>query len=255
MSIKSTGRIGINENDPKALLGMTFNSNSALPQLLLTESENDYARLMFKNNQSTTRNCSIAGLPHSTSSSARLNFFYFDGSSGADIMSISGNGLVGINTSAPTQALHVVGNAYKTSDGTTWATSSDLRLKTVTGHYQKGLQEIISLQPVTFIYNAYNPRQLHHEKEETGFVAQDVQLIFPEEVTEAEDGYLDYNIHPINVALVTAIKELNKKIETLENENNRLTIENNDLRAGQSELNVRMERLENMLMGRAQNNP
>ena len=69
------------------------------------------------------------------------------------------NSFVGIGTTAPTQALHVVGNAYKTSGGTSWATSSDLRLKNVVGKYEKGLTEISALQPVKYIYKDNNPRQ------------------------------------------------------------------------------------------------
>jgi hypothetical protein len=130
---------------------------------------------------------------------------------------------VGLGTTDPTQKLHVVGNAYKTEGGTAWATSSDLRLKTILGNYEKGLDEIAALQTVRFVYNEQNPRQLTAGKEQVGFVAQDVQKIFPEAVSEAEDGYLDFNIHAINVALVNAIKELKaenvllkKRIEQIE---------------------------------------
>jgi hypothetical protein len=121
------------------------------------------------------------------------------------------NAYVGIRTSSPTQALHVVGDAYKTSGGTAWAISSDLRLKNLLGNYTKGLNEIATLQPVRFVYKENNPRQLTAGIEQVGFVAQEVQKIFPETVTEAADGYLDFNIHAINVALVNAVKEL--KIE------------------------------------------
>jgi trimeric autotransporter adhesin len=95
----------------------------------------------------------------------------------------------------------VVGNAYKTEGGTSWASSSDLRLKTVLGDYEKGLNEITALQPVRFRYLENNPRELSSDIEQVGFVAQEVQKIFPEAVSEAEDGYLDFNIHSINVAL------------------------------------------------------
>jgi len=137
------------------------------------------------------------------------------------------NAYVGIRTSSPTQALHVVGDAYKTSGGTAWAISSDLRLKNLLGNYTKGLDEIAALQPVRFVYKENNPRQLTAGIEQVGFVAQEVQKIFPETVTEAADGYLDFNIHAINVALVNAVKEL--KVE-------------NDL------LKARLEKLELLLL-------
>lgn len=126
---------------------------------------------------------------------------------------------VGIGTESPTQALHVVGDAYKTSGGTAWATSSDLRLKTVTGNYSKGLAEINALKPVKFVYKRDNPRKLDPSKEQFGFVAQEVQKIFPGAVTEAADGYLDFNIHEINVALINAVKELEAENDRLKEEN------------------------------------
>jgi hypothetical protein len=127
------------------------------------------------------------------------------------------NAFVGIGTTNPTQALHVVGNAYKTEGGTSWATSSDIRLKNVLGIYSKGLEKIISLQPVRYIYKEDNPRQLNSTEVQVGFVAQEVQKIFPEAVTTGEDGYLDFNIHSINVAMVNAIKELNNENQQLKN--------------------------------------
>jgi len=46
-------------------------------------------------------------------------------------------------------------------------------------------------------------------------VAQDVQKIFPEAVNLCKDGYLDFNIHSINVALVNAVKELKAENDRL----------------------------------------
>jgi hypothetical protein len=136
------------------------------------------------------------------------------------------NAYVGLGTNNPTQKLHVVGDAYKTTGGNTWASSSDLRLKTVLGDYEKGLDEITALRAVRFVYNESNPRQLTSGIEQIGFVAQEVRQVFPEAVSEAEDGYLDFNIHSINVALINAVQELKT--------------ENDELRA-------RLERLERAL--------
>ncbi len=140
------------------------------------------------------------------------------------------NSYVGIGTTNPTQALHVVGNAYKTLGGTSWATSSDLRLKNLTGNYTKGLNEITALQPIKYRYKNDNPRQLDSDLEQVGFVAQEVQKIFPEAVSEAEDGYLDFNIHAINVAMVNAIKELK--------------LQNGELAKQVNELKSRLEEIE-----------
>lgn len=128
-------------------------------------------------------------------------------------------GNLGIGTAAPAAALHVIGNAVKTVGGGTWLTSSDLRLKNILGDYTKGLEEITSLQTVRYHYKTDNPRQLDSDEEQVGFVAQEVQKIFPEAVTEGSDGYLNFNMHAINVALVNAIKELKVENDRLKSEN------------------------------------
>jgi len=158
---------------------------------------------------------------------------FYAGAGGAELLRINPDGRVGIGTGAPTQKLHVVGDAYKTLGGTAWAISSDLKLKTLLGEYEKGLDEIAALQAVRFRYLENNPRELSSDIEQVGFVAQEVMKIFPEAVSEAEDGYLDFNIHSINVAMVNAIKELKA-------ENDRLQQENHDM-------NARLERLEKNL--------
>jgi hypothetical protein len=83
------------------------------------------------------------------------------------------------------------------------------------------------------MYKENNPRQLPAGIEQVGFVAQEVKNVFPEAVTVAVDGYLDFNIHAINVALVNAVKEL--KVE-----NDRLKTEN-------SQLSVRLEKVERLV--------
>ena len=125
------------------------------------------------------------------------------------------NAYVGLGTTSPTQKLHVVGNAYKTEGGTSWAASSDERLKTLLGKYEKGLDEIAALEAVWFVYRENNARQLPAGVEQAGFVAQEVRKIFPEAVSEAEDGFLDFNMHPINVALVNAVRELKAENDQL----------------------------------------
>ncbi len=129
-------------------------------------------------------------------------------------LKIAGNG----NT-APSYELQVDGNAAKSLGGSTWIVSSDLRLKNLNGNYTKGLDEIIALQPVSFSYKAGNSRGLPSEVEQVGFVAQEVQKVFPEAVNEGEDGLLDFNMHPVNVALVNAIKELKAENDRLKDEN------------------------------------
>ena len=131
---------------------------------------------------------------------------------------INNSGNVGIGTTSPDYKLEVNGDAAKSSGGTSWSVSSDRRLKDINGNYGKGLDEIISLEPKQFNYKKSNARDLPSDTEEIGFIAQEVQEVFPEAVNKGKDGYLDFNMHPINVAMVNAIKEQQKIIEELKDE-------------------------------------
>ena len=132
-------------------------------------------------------------------------------------LKIAGNGNV-----APSYQFYVDGNAAKSLGGSTWIVSSDLSLKNLTGNYDKGLQEINALQAVKFYYKEGNPRDLPSDQEQIGFVAQEVQTVFPEAVNVGEDGLLDFNMHPINVALINAIKELKAENDRLKAENEKI---------------------------------
>jgi len=52
-------------------------------------------------------------------------------------------------------------------------------LKDLIGDYEKGLKEILDLRAVRFTYKEFNPRHLDSDEEQIGFIAQDVQKIFP----------------------------------------------------------------------------
>lgn len=126
---------------------------------------------------------------------------------------------VTIGTSAvPGYNLVVNGSAAKTGGGS-WSTLSDARLKDIKGDYDKGLNEIVLLNPIKFTYKAGNPRDLNSSDEQIGFVAQDVQKVFPEAVSTNSDGYLDFNIHAINVALINAVKQLKNENDQLKSSN------------------------------------
>ncbi len=128
------------------------------------------------------------------------------------------SGNVGIGTSSPNFLLEVDGSAAK-PDGGSWSNSSDERLKDITGRYNVGLDQIANLNPVSFYYKEGNPRGLPTDKEYIGFIAQEVQNVFPEAVSEGSDGYLDFNIHPVNVAVINGMKELKAENNTLKAEN------------------------------------
>lgn len=143
---------------------------------------------------------------------------------------VTGKLSVGSNPTAMAYQLAVDGTAAKSSGGTSWAVASDNRLKNIHGNYKKGLDEINKLRAIIFNYKNGNPLNLPSDNLEYGFIAQEVQKIFPEAVSEMNNGYLDFNFHPILVAMVNAMKELSRKNEELKSELETIKINDEKIR-------------------------
>ncbi len=135
------------------------------------------------------------------------------------------NGNMGIGVSAPTYQLQLSQNSAAKPGSATWTITSDIRLKDVKGNYNKGLNEICKLNPIIYRYKKDNPLGIKDtDVDFNGFSAQDVQLVFPEAVSE-KDGYLNLDIHSIIIAQVNAIKELKIMIDKLSKDNANLKSE------------------------------
>jgi hypothetical protein len=150
-------------------------------------------------------------------------------------------------TSPTTHRLVVDGTAAKPGGGS-WATWSDGRLKDVKGSYTRGLKEISALETVVFSYKKDNPLNLSSSPEYVGFIAQVVKCLIPDAVTVGADGYLNFDMHAINVALVNAVKTLNSKITSLEQELKQAEDKNLALRSNYDDLNNRVNEIEKLLI-------
>jgi hypothetical protein len=122
---------------------------------------------------------------------------------------------VAIGTNSYTGYLLTVNGTAAKPGSTAWTTWSDSRLKDIQGNYEKGLKEIILLQPVKYNYKKDNACKLPYDINYVGFVAQDVQKVFPEAIAEGKDGYLTLDVNSINIALVNAVKELKTENDKL----------------------------------------
>jgi len=118
--------------------------------------------------------------------------------------------------------LVITGTVGQKASGTTWANPSDPRLKQDVASYEKGLAEILGLEPITYRLKAQPDGPLCY-----GFDAEQVRDVFPECVTETSmkldpadeeetPGVLTFDMHPILVALVNAVKELTARVAALE---------------------------------------
>jgi len=126
---------------------------------------------------------------------------------------------VGIGTQTPSQKLHVVGNAGKTSGGTSWVSLSDARLKDVNSDINNGLEIVARLHPVTYTWNALRNEKFGTEEgKKYGFLAQELQEVIPEFVIKGDEGYLWYNPSGMEAILTAAINEQQAVIETQQKE-------------------------------------
>jgi hypothetical protein len=132
-------------------------------------------------------------------------------------ISIEQHGNVGIGTTSPDSLLTVNGSADKPGGGS-WGTFSDGRLKTVNGGFTPGLSQVMKIHPVHYRYKADNAMGIRDTDEHIGVVAQDVQKVIPEAVSENSKGYLLVNNDPIIWTMLNAIKEQQREIRALRSE-------------------------------------
>lgn len=93
----------------------------------------------------------------------------------------------------------------------------DARLKTVNGGFTDGLSQVMKIQPIHYRYKPDNAMGIRDMDEHIGVVAQEVQKIIPEAVTENSKGYLLVNNDPIIWTMLNAIKEQQREIKQQQN--------------------------------------
>ena len=123
--------------------------------------------------------------------------------------------------SGPVEFLHAKGTVLETheqvylegnilraptieADG--FITKSDLKFKENVGNVTSCLEKILKLEAKTFNYKGNDTKHI-------GYIAQDVQKIVPEIVTEDEKGTLYVSYSEIIPLLSEAIKELHEMIQ------------------------------------------
>lgn len=90
--------------------------------------------------------------------------------------------------------------------------SSDINLCVVKKDSSYGLNEVLKLQPKVLL--------TYENTEYIRVIAQDVQKVMPELVGISFEDYIGYDNTSLTAVLIQAVKELNEKIEVLENKLN-----------------------------------
>jgi hypothetical protein len=216
--------IGITDN-PNAGINVNKNSSGTYSHIEVTETQTgDGARIRFNNSIQTDNNWTLYGATSNTVANNDLNVFnIFHNSSGniVRIESDGADGLVGIAGRNPTtNALEVNGTASKNVAGS-WLANSDERLKKNIQNMDSEtiLQKILAMRGVTYEWNDDKTGYNRPEGIQYGFIAQDLQKIWPTKVTEDNDGFLQTAYSDYDAMFVEAFKAQQKQIEALQKEN------------------------------------
>lgn len=127
MIIRSSGRVGIGTNNPQSLLHVNGGSISV-----------NGGNLRFFSQNSTVGTVTNHNLTFATNNLIR--------------MIIRGdNGRVGLGVQ-PSYLLQLGSNSAAKPSSAAWTVASDERLKTITGKYEKGLEELVQLETIKYYY-------------------------------------------------------------------------------------------------------
>jgi hypothetical protein len=124
---------------------------------------------------------------------------------------------LGIGITAPTQALHVVGDIVATGNITAYF--SDERLKDFKGTIPNALDKVAQLNGYYYTPNeTAQALGVDNNGVEVGVSAQEVEAVLPEIVTDSVVGkdYKTVMYEKLTPLLIEAVKELTQKVEKLE---------------------------------------
>lgn len=220
--------------------------------LTIKEDANDYSKIYFKNGNNDAR-WTLAGHPKTDEASSLFNFYFNDGTTGRDVMQVSGQGKVGVNydptgTTYEDGALAVRGinnennisliNTYETDNwgfyisnsgkmklylngaqkGTfdtngAYSQSSDRRLKENIAATQSVLEKVQAIEIMNYTYKADNNR-----RPQIGYIAQELEKQFPEFVNKPDENSERKSYYTVNYAGMStvAIKAIQEQQETIE---------------------------------------
>ncbi len=163
---------------------------------------------------------------------------------------------VGIGTTAPIDRLDVAGNirigfvlngCVRDRDGTVIAgtCSSDLRFKRDVTPFPPVLDALTRLRPVHFYWRSEEyPDQHFGTSRSFGLIAQEVEKVMPELVSEDEQGYKVVRYNELPFVMLQAIKDLKAENEELKQSWRTQKAESDGLRRKLAEQDRRLRRIE-----------
>ena len=204
-SLDVNGKVNITDN-------VSIKSQSTAEALVMVNRVSDdiYSGIYFKKGNGD--NQSVFLNERDGTYGSTMYFYTNDGTSGGSInvnLTISKTGAITMRNLAG------INDVGADANGKLQAATSDINLKNTIEDSPFGLNEILLLNPVTFLYNDEN-RKIDSDVKEVGFIAQDVFDIIPNAVSSTGTGDLQLDYRAITAALVKAIQEQNQLIKALE---------------------------------------
>jgi hypothetical protein len=126
------------------------------------------------------------------------------------VLSIGPNKKIGIKNQEPEYDLDVTGSIRATGNV---FSNSDRKLKTKITNVSGALSKALKINACYF--NWKDPK--HGEGRQFGLIAQEVEKVLPEVVTTDGNGVKSLAYNKLSALLFTALKELNEKVESLNN--------------------------------------
>ena len=228
-----SGRVGIGTNNPQYNLdvnGSTYVGDSASKLWTGPSGGNNYIE-SGNNAFNASANLYITGYWTNP-----VPLMYFAATNAAFM-----NGKVGIGTVTPAYQLQLTTDSAGKPNGGSWSNSSDNRLKKNIVPISGALEKITQLQGVNFDW--INPKEHGNTTgKQGGFIAQDVEKVFPSWVSQIDPTGEDKKLIPQNgqalsltlpfeydALMVEAIKELNTKIGLLQSQAKTRTLETDQI--------------------------
>jgi hypothetical protein len=204
-SLDVSGKVNISDN-------VSIKSQSTAQALVMVNRVSDdvYTGIYFKKGNLDDQ--SIIQNEKDGTFGSSMYFYTNDGTNGGSVninLAIAKNGAVTIRNLAG------INDVGADANGKLQAATSDMNLKNTIENSPFGLNEILLLNPVTFLYNDTN-RKIDSDVKEVGFIAQDVFDIIPNAISSTGTGDLQLDYRAITATLVKAIQEQQALIKALE---------------------------------------
>ena len=229
--VRAAGGMAINTNTPAASTALTVAGNTSLQGNTNTSGSVFFGQAprQMLNLYDTSYGIGIQAARMYFRAAGTGGFSWFEGGVHSDTTDVPGvGGTLRMRLSATGQ--------LQTTTGTI-SSFSDARLKSDVGNYSGALDQIAALRPVHYRYTDAGKAPFQPEGMHLGFIAQEVQQVFPEWVSEDESGYLMLSMRGFEAVAVRGMQELQA-------ENVALRAQAKDMREEMQALRARMDAIE-----------